>query len=236
MRRWLGAAAGMSALAVLSACNSPKDALDPATVAPTEQSNALAQAEGTDAGAPAIAPAPAAPTPLSPQAAAIVAKTRVQFAPHRRHTRRGCHAIDRKARRARPRPRHHARRQHRHHPAQHHHARLLLGDDRRRQHHGRLCLGRLRSIGHAAAPHQRPAERGLDGHRRRLADGRAHDHAGNRRFHNRPAGRLARHTPKLMHDPGPQVPIGKKREPIEDQIIVTKSFSMRKMEPCADAS
>lgn len=81
MRRWLGAAAGMSALAVLSACNSPKDALDPATVAPTEQSNALAQAEGTDAGAPAIAPAPAAPTPLSPQAAAIVAKTRVQFAP-----------------------------------------------------------------------------------------------------------------------------------------------------------
>lgn len=81
MRRWLGAAAGMSALAVVAACNSPKDALDPSSIKPTEQSNALASAEGTDAGAPTLAPAPATPAPLSPQTAAIVAKTRVQFAP-----------------------------------------------------------------------------------------------------------------------------------------------------------
>jgi len=62
----------MSALAVVAACNSPKDALDPSSIKPTEQSNALASAEGTDAGAPTLAPAPAAPAPLSPQTAAIV--------------------------------------------------------------------------------------------------------------------------------------------------------------------
>lgn len=81
MKRWFVAAAGLSALVALSACNSSKDVLEPSAITPTEQSNALANAEGTDVGAPTIAPAPAAPAPLSPQAAAIVAKTRVQFAP-----------------------------------------------------------------------------------------------------------------------------------------------------------
>lgn len=81
MRPWLGAAACLSAFLVLSACNSPKDVLEPSAIAPTDQSTALAQAEGTDAPATATAATTGMPTTVTPQTAAIVGKARVQFAP-----------------------------------------------------------------------------------------------------------------------------------------------------------
>lgn len=81
MRRWLGAAAGLSAVMALSACNSPKDLLEPSAIAPTDQSNALAQAEGTNAPAPTAATATAGMPVNAPQTAAIAGKARVQFAP-----------------------------------------------------------------------------------------------------------------------------------------------------------
>lgn len=81
MRRWFGAAACLSALAALSACNSSKDVLEPSAIAPTEQSNALARTEGTDTPpAPATAAEAGAPQNAA-QMAAVVARTRVQFAP-----------------------------------------------------------------------------------------------------------------------------------------------------------
>ncbi|WP_269930629.1 hypothetical protein [Aminobacter sp. HY435] len=81
MKRWFGAAATLSALVALSACNSPRDVLEPSTIAPTAQSNALAQAEGTATTVPAPAAATTATVAPSPQATAILGKTRVQFAP-----------------------------------------------------------------------------------------------------------------------------------------------------------
>lgn len=87
MRRWIFAAACLSASAALSACNSAKDVLEPSAVAPTEQSAALAKAEGTDVAAPAVtgaataAAAQTAPAATPAQTAAIVGKARVQFAP-----------------------------------------------------------------------------------------------------------------------------------------------------------
>ncbi|MGF7004548.1 hypothetical protein [Aminobacter sp. BE322] len=81
MRRWFAAAACLSALAALSACNSSKDVLEPSAIAPTEQSNALARAEGTDTPpVPAAAAAAGAPQNAA-QVSAAVARTRVQFAP-----------------------------------------------------------------------------------------------------------------------------------------------------------
>lgn len=79
MTRWTFAAAWLSAAAVLSACNSAKDVLEPSSVAPTEQSNALATTEGTEQLAPPVAGAASAATPT--QSAAIATKARVQFAP-----------------------------------------------------------------------------------------------------------------------------------------------------------
>ncbi|BBD39137.1 hypothetical protein Amn_40170 [Aminobacter sp. Y103A] len=91
MRRWIFAAACLSASAALSACNSAKDVLEPSAVAPTEQSTALARTEGTDVAAPAVTgaatavaaagPAPTAAVAAPSQTAAIVGKARVQFAP-----------------------------------------------------------------------------------------------------------------------------------------------------------
>ncbi|CAN7205445.1 hypothetical protein [Aminobacter aminovorans] len=82
MRRWIFAAACLSASAALSACNSAKDVLEPSAVAPTEQSAALAKSEGTDVAAPAVAGAATAAAAAVPaQAAAAVSKARVQFAP-----------------------------------------------------------------------------------------------------------------------------------------------------------
>lgn len=88
MRRWIFAAACLSASAALSACNSAKDVLEPSAVAPTEQSAALAKSEGTDVAAPTVAGAATAaaaavpaPTATPAQTAAIVGKARVQFAP-----------------------------------------------------------------------------------------------------------------------------------------------------------
>lgn len=81
MKRWFGAAATLSALMVLSACNSPKDVLEPSAIAPTAQSNALAQAEGTTTTVPAPAMATTAAVAPSPKTAATLARTRVQFAP-----------------------------------------------------------------------------------------------------------------------------------------------------------
>lgn len=78
MRRWLGAAAGLSALLALAACTSPKDVLEPSAIAPTDQSNALAQAEGTDATT--AAPTASAPTTTAAPAP-VIHKARVQFAP-----------------------------------------------------------------------------------------------------------------------------------------------------------
>lgn len=82
MRRWIFAAACLSASAALSACNSAKDVLEPSAVAPTEQSAALAKTEGTDVAAPAVTgAASAAATAVPAQTAAIMTKARVQFAP-----------------------------------------------------------------------------------------------------------------------------------------------------------
>lgn len=86
MKRWFGAAATFSALMVLGACTSPKDVLEPSAIAPTAQSNALAQTEGTQPeGAGTQAPAPVATTAAAvapaPRNAAAIGKTRVQFAP-----------------------------------------------------------------------------------------------------------------------------------------------------------
>ncbi|WP_378949486.1 hypothetical protein [Mesorhizobium sp. ANAO-SY3R2] len=78
MRRWLGAAAGLSALLTLSACTSPKDVLEPSAIAPTDQSTALAQTEGTDTTT--AAPTASAPTTTAAPAS-VIHKTRVQFAP-----------------------------------------------------------------------------------------------------------------------------------------------------------
>lgn len=82
MRRWIFAAACLSASTALSACNSAKDVLEPSAVAPTEQSAALARTEGTDVAAPAVAGAATAAAAAVPaQTAAVVSKARVQFAP-----------------------------------------------------------------------------------------------------------------------------------------------------------
>ena len=82
MRRWIFAAACLSASVALSACNSAKDVLEPSAVAPTEQSTALAKTEGTDVAAPAVAgTATVAASAVPAQTAAVVSKARVQFAP-----------------------------------------------------------------------------------------------------------------------------------------------------------
>lgn len=79
MRRWFGAAAGMSAFLALSACTSPKDVLEPSAIAPTDQSNALAQTEDTEALSPAATTTGVPASTVTP--AAIAGKARVQFAP-----------------------------------------------------------------------------------------------------------------------------------------------------------
>ncbi|GAA2842602.1 hypothetical protein EDC40_102477 [Aminobacter aminovorans] len=83
MRRWIFAAACLSACVALSACNSAKDVLEPSAVAPTEQSAALARSEGTDVAAPAVTgtATTAAAAAVPAQTAAVVSKARVQFAP-----------------------------------------------------------------------------------------------------------------------------------------------------------
>lgn len=81
MRRWFGAAVTLSALMALAACNSPKDVLEPSAIAPTPQSNALAQTEGTGTTVPAPATTTTAAAAPSPQNLAAIGKTRVQFAP-----------------------------------------------------------------------------------------------------------------------------------------------------------
>lgn len=81
MRRWFAAAAGLSAFLALSACTSPKDVLEPSAIAPTDQSNALAQTEDTDTPAPAMAAATTGEPATIMTPAAIAGKARVQFAP-----------------------------------------------------------------------------------------------------------------------------------------------------------
>ncbi len=82
MRRWIFAAACLSASVALSACNSAKDVLEPTAVAPTEQSAALARTEGTDVAAPAVSgAATVAASAVPAQTAAVISKARVQFAP-----------------------------------------------------------------------------------------------------------------------------------------------------------
>lgn len=81
MKRWFVGAAGLSVLA-LSACNSSRDVLEPSAIAPTEQSNALAQIEGTDLAAPPVTGAASvAATAVPRHTAAVTSKMRVQFAP-----------------------------------------------------------------------------------------------------------------------------------------------------------
>lgn len=80
MKRWFVAATGLSVLAVLSACNSSKDVLEPSAIAPTEQSNALAKTEGTDVAAPPVTGAATAAATSVPTTG-VSTKTRVQFAP-----------------------------------------------------------------------------------------------------------------------------------------------------------
>lgn len=67
----------MLALGMLSACTSAKDVLEPSAIAPTEQSAALSQAEGTASVTPLATTDAGASNPT----AAISSKTRLQFAP-----------------------------------------------------------------------------------------------------------------------------------------------------------
>ncbi len=83
MRRRMLAAGWLLVAAGLSACTSAKDVLEPSAIAPTDQSAALAQAEGTDTtAAAALSAQTGLPTqPAPPQTAAITSNIRVQFAP-----------------------------------------------------------------------------------------------------------------------------------------------------------
>lgn len=81
MRRWQTTSVALLA-ATLSACNSASDVLQPSAVGPQSTQSVPAPADATTQAAAAAAPSiPAAPAAGPAQAAAVLARTRLQIAP-----------------------------------------------------------------------------------------------------------------------------------------------------------